>query len=210
MPKKSKQAEGESPKSAAEYYKLNTKAVEELVTADASNSPKVSPAELRKYRSASGIKLPAVVKALLIKIWFAGMVCFFFLWGLGIYIPDQLDQLVIVGLALGFVTDILTNNVFHFIEKTPRENDRWMMFPARSFLTLPCNILYAFLILACVVATYGVINRLALSVTGASDTVPLGVGPILFGVFATAWDMLFITMKHTLSRIITDAKQKQR
>ena len=192
----------------SEYYRLNTQAVEDLVTADESNSPPVSAAELRKYRSGPRVTMADWAKALLIKCWFAGAVCFFFLWGLGIYVTDYWDQLLILGVALGIVTDLLTNNLFRFYAKTPGANDRWMMFPQKKFITLFLNVLYAFLVLVCVVMTYQAVNALLVAITGARDTVPLGVGPILFGVFVTAWDQLFITMKRTLIKIFRDARKR--
>lgn len=192
----------------SEYYRLNTQAVEDLVTADESNSPPVSAEELRKYRSGPRVTMADWAKALLIKCWFAGAVCFFFLWGLGIYVTDYWDQLLILGVALGIVTDLLTNNLFRFYAKTPGANDRWMMFPQKKFITLFLNVLYAFLVLACVVMTYQAVNALLVAITGARDIVPLGVGPILFGVFVTAWDQLFITMKRTLIKIFRDARKR--
>jgi len=208
MAKKKRQPEKEAEKTLSEYYRLNTQAVEDLVTADESNSPQVPAAELRKYRSGPRLTLADWAKALLIKCWFAGAVCFFFLWGLGIYVTDYWDQLLVLGVALGIVTDLLTNNLFRFYAKTPGANDRWMMFPQKKFITLFLNILYAFLVLACVVATYQAVNALLIALTGAKDTVPLGVGPILFGVFVTAWDQLFITMKRTLIKIFRDARKR--
>jgi len=208
MAKRKRQPEKEAEKTLSEYYRLNTQAVEDLVTADESNSPQVPAAELRKYRSGPRLTLADWAKALLIKCWFAGAVCFFFLWGLGIYVTDYWDQLLVLGVALGIVTDLLTNNLFRFYAKTPGANDRWMMFPQKKFITLFLNILYAFLVLACVVATYQAVNALLIALTGAKDTVPLGVGPILFGVFVTAWDQLFITMKRTLIKIFRDARKR--
>ena len=82
MGRKSRKPAPEEHRDAAEYYKLNTKAVEDLVTADKNNSPQVSEAELRKYRSGLKIQLKDWVKVTLIKWWFAGAVCCFFFWGL--------------------------------------------------------------------------------------------------------------------------------
>ena len=208
MAKRKRQPEKEAEKTLSEYYRLNTQAVDDLVTADESNSPQVSAAELRKYRSGPRVSLADWAKALLIKCWFAGAVCFFFLWGLGMYVTDYWDQMLVLGVALGIVTDLLTNNLFRFYAKTPGANDRWMMFPQKKFITLFLNILYAFLVLACVVMTYQAINALLVALTGARDTVPLGVGPILFGVLVTAWDQLFITMKRTLIKIFRDARKR--
>ena len=197
MARKQKNPPRETPKSAADYYKLNLKAVDDLVTADRDNSPKVSEAELRKYRSGPKIRLSESLKALLIKFWFNGATCFFFLWGLGAYLHSWLDQMVVLALALGAVTDLLTNNVFRFYARTPGTNDRWMMFPQRAFYTLPLNLLYAGVLLFLVMTTYNVVNAAIIGVTGVKDTLPLGVGPILFGVFTTAWDILLIRIKHT-------------
>ena len=210
MARKKGAAPRDEERAAADYYRLHVKAVDDLVNADRDNSPPVSEEELRKYRSGPKLRLSDWVKAVLIKVWFAGMVCFFFLWGLGTYLPDQLDLLLVVGLALGFVTDLLVNSIYRFYAKTPGANDRWLMFPKKGFSSLPKNVLYAFLLLFCVVMTYNAINAAVIALTHAADTVPLGVEPILFGVFTAAWDLLFLQMKRTGKRIWADAKKGAR
>ena len=104
-------------KSASDFYKLHTKAVEDLVTADESNSPEVSKEELRKYQSHASLHIADWVKILFIKAWFPGSVCFFFIWGLSAYLKSQVDLAFVVGMAMGIVTDLLTNNVLRFFEK---------------------------------------------------------------------------------------------
>lgn len=205
MARKRKDPPAEARKTAADYYKLNIKAVDDLVEADVTNSPKVSEAELRKYRSGPRITLSDTLKALLIKVWFAGATCFFFLWGLGTYLQSWLDQLVVLGLALGAVTDLLTNNIYRFYAKTPHGNDRWMMFPQKAFYTLPLNIVYGYVLLFLVVTTYNVLN---LALTGiAGEGAALGVGPILFGVFTAAWDTLLIAFKRMATGMFADARR---
>ena len=113
-----------------------------------------------------------------------------------------------VGIALGFVTDLLTNNVLRFFEKTPGANARWMMFPRKGYASLPLNLIYAFVLLLAVVGTYHVLNTVIMAVTGAGDTLPLGVEPILFGLITLGWDLLLIKMKHTLVAIGRDAARK--
>ena len=203
-----KKQQRESDRSASEYYKLNTKAVNDLVTADVSNSPKVDEKELRKYRSHASLHVSDTLKVLFLKWWVAGMVCFFFYWGLGTYLSAQLDQLFVLGIALGMIKDLIENSVIRFWAKTPGANDRWMMFPKKNFYYLPLNVLYAFLLLSCVVMTYNVINTLWIAASGAVDTVPLGVGPILFGLFTMGWDLLFLFLKRTAGQILRDAKKK--
>jgi len=205
--KNSGTVKSEEKKNTGDYYKLKTKAVEDLVSADESNSPAVSKEELARYRSRGKIKLPEWVKAVFIKTWFAGAVCFFILWGLGIYVTAQLDMLFILGVALGIVNDILVNNIFRFYESTPGANNRWMMFPKKNFANFFFNIIYSFVILFCVYTLYNLINIAIIGATGADGTIPFGVEPLFFGTFYMAFDMLFIGMKRTFIKIVEDAKK---
>ena len=200
----------DAPEQAGSYYDLPLKAVDDLVTADESNSPPVTDQELRKYRSRSRIHLADWLKALLIKAWFSGAVCFFFYWGLGTYLHDALDKLVVLGVALGIVFDILLNNLYRFYASPAGANDRWMMYPQKKYITFPLNILHAFVLLALVVTTYQAINLALVALTGVKDKIFLGVEPILFGVFTTLWDQALISLKGVFKRIIQDAKQKNR
>lgn len=194
----------------SDYYKLNTKAVDDLASANRENTPQYSEEELNRYRTKSRFPLPAWLKAILLKAWFAGSVCFFIFWGLGVYLQNNLDMLLVFGLALGVVTDLLVNSIFRFYAETEKANDKWMMFPQKNYLYLFCNILYAYLLLFCVNMLYQIINRAIIAVTGAVDTIPLGVEPILFGVFYMGFDLLLIRVKHLFQKIISDAKSSVR
>ena len=195
---------GEQEKTNADYYRLNTKAVDDLVNANAENSPPVSQKELRKYHAQKKPLLADWVKAVLLKAWLAGIVCYFILWGLGPYALNQMDMLLVVGVALGFVTDIITNNILRFIAKPEGAMDRFMMFPKKAFWTLPLNLVYAFALLFLVVFTYNGINIL---LAGPDGNTALGVGPILFGCFTMGWDMLLIGCKRLAKNIVKDAQK---
>ncbi len=205
---KKKQIRGEEEdKAAADYYKLNRQAVDDLVNANEENSPEVSEEELRKYRSGTRrFKVADWVKILFVKFWFPAAVCYFMIWGLGVYVSDLLDLLFITGIAMGIVTDLLTNNLLRFLGETEGENDRWMMFPKKRFITFIFNILYAWVVLFLVFTIYTMLNSLVASVTGQPEQVALGVEPILFGIFYVAFDSLLIGAKHLLGRILDDAK----
>ena len=194
----------EERKSAQDYYKLHSDAVNDLVSANEENSPVVSEAELRKYRSGSKIKLSETVKSLLVKYWFNGAVCFFFFLGLGNYLRDLLDQLFVLGLAMGIFTDILVNNVLRFIAKPEGANDRWMMVPKKQLSSLFVNIAYAYVVLFFVYMFYNLVNTVLQSFGGSV----LSVEPLLFGLFYLGFDLLFIAMKKLMIRIIDDAKKK--
>ena len=199
MAKKQTEDTAEKGKSTADYYKLNTRAIEDLVSADSTNSPEVSAKELKQYGARKHLKLSQWLEALLIKSWFNGVVCYFFLWGLGSYIADSLDLLLVTAIALGFVTDIVTNNVLRLIEKDDGANTRWIMFPQRKkFVTLPLNVIYAILLMALIVMTYSLINR----------AVSIGVEPVLFGLITLMWDLALIATKHLFKTILADAREK--
>ncbi|MBQ7992071.1 MAG: hypothetical protein IJ252_03475 [Solobacterium sp.] len=180
----------------ADFYDLKTDAVKALVEADESNSPEVSKEELAKYRSKSGLHLPQWLKMLLIKWWFAGSVCFFFIWGLGIYMADIYDTLLITAIGMGVVTDILTNNALRFMERTKGESDRWIMVRKRRYISFFLNILYAGLVLWFVYMLYTVINAAAAAISHNPDRIFLGVGPIMFGLFYLGFDLLFIVIRN--------------
>lgn len=185
-------------------YQLNTEAVEKLASADASNVPDYSEAELNRFRTRGRVHLPNWLKIIAIKAWFAGAVCFFILWGLGNYLAG-LDMLVVCAVALGMVTDLLTNNSLRFLEDTPGGNDQWMMIPPKGVRSFVLNILYACVITACIFMFYNVVNYLIISITGVEDKVPLGVEPLLFGLLCMGFDMLLIGVKRLCLGIFRDA-----
>lgn len=187
-------------------YDLKSDAVETLVNADSEEAPEYSEEELNQYRSRKGIHIPETLKVVFIKAWFAGAVCYFFLWGLGTYVSSLIDMLFILGVVMGVVTDLLVNNVIRFIEPTAGANDKWLMFPKKGNASFFLNILYSFVIIFCVYMLYNVINFTITAITGNTDSVPLGVEPILFGVFCMAFDLLFIGIKRMFGSIIRDAK----
>ena len=169
----------------------------------------MSEEELRAYRSGPKMKVADWVKMLFIKFWFAAAVCYFFFWGLGGFLPSVLDQLVVTGLALGVATDLLTNPVLRFFERTKGENARWMMVTRKTYSGLFLNILYGYVVLFLVFTLYNVINIAAIQLLGLpGDQVVLGVEPILFGLFYLGFDLLLIQMKRMMTGMVRDAAKK--
>ena len=189
-----------------DLYRIKAEAVEDLVNANKENTPSYSEEELKKYRSKSRLNINPVFKALFIKFWFSGVVCYFFIWGLGMYIPSNLDLYFVTAIGIGFVKDILENNLYRFVANPEGSNDRWMMFPKKSYMSLVFNVLYAILVTGCVYFTYQGINFVGTS--GNNDRVVFGVEPIFFGIFYMGFELLFLWMKHMAVRIIADAKKK--
>ncbi len=195
-------------KSTSDYYKLKTDAVNRLVTASEETAPEVSEEELRKYTKKGRFSLPTWLKVFFVKFWFNGAVCYFFFWGLGTYITATLDMLFVVGFAMGCITDLLVNNIFHYFEKEPGFYDRWIMIPKRKWWTIFPNIVYAYLILFFVVGAYSVLNYLVLKNSADGTAIAVGVEPTLFGLFYLGFDMLFVGMRNLFGRIVSDAEKK--
>ena len=183
-------------------YSLKSDAVETLANADREEAPVYSQEELNKYRTKKGFHIPDWTKLLLIKVWFAGAVCFFILWGLGLYVGSMLDMLFVLGLVLGMVMDVLENSIIRFIEKIPGGNSEWMFFPKKGMGSFFGNLVYGCVIVLCVYMTYNGINSVLSMLFGTTDVVYLGVEPILFGAFSMGFDMLFIWIKRTLAELI--------
>ena len=82
-----------------DLYSIKSKAVDDLVNATVENTPKYSEEELKKYRAKSKINISPTFKALFVKFWFSGVVCYFFIWGLGMYIPSTLDLFAVTAVG---------------------------------------------------------------------------------------------------------------
>ena len=205
-----KQEEQKVKKSAENYYDLKKDAVERLANADKKVYPKTKADPGKAYRSSALDKVPNWIKALFIKFWFNGSVCFFIFWGLGMYVTAMLDMIFVLAIVMGMVTDILVNNAFRFLATYEGQNDKWMMFPKKKYWTFVANILYAFPVLVGVIWFYNILNVVLNNIKGTEGELFVGVEPILFGLAYMAIDMLFITMKNTMIKIISDAKQKNR
>lgn len=184
-------------------YKLNTSAVDRLVDASKGKVAKVDEKEVAQYKSGKLQKIPTFIKAILIKWWFAGAACFFFLWGLGSIVQDQIVLLIILAMGIGMITDLLTNNFLRFLESSDREYDKWMIFPWRKWWTIFLNVVWSFILLFLVVKTYDLINMWIIAAQNLDPTsVPLGVEPLLFGVFYTVYDLAFVWLKNLVVFII--------
>lgn len=201
-----KQKGGQDTKPAAEnYYKLKTDAVNRLVNTE--NAPEVSDAEIRKYKSRGKLNIPSWFKVVFVKFWFSGAICYFFLWGLGTYISG-LDLMFALAVGLGIVMDVMVNNLLHYFEPEKGAYDRWMMVTVRKFWSLFLNVIYAGLLLYCIVGAYNIVNTLLVGDVETAERVAVPVEPILFGLLYLGFDMLFITIKNTILKVVRDAEAK--
>ncbi|MDE6731820.1 MAG: hypothetical protein K2J77_02955 [Oscillospiraceae bacterium] len=188
------------------YYGLKTDAVDRLI--NAKNAPPVSDKELEKYTHKRKLRIPQWLKVVLIKLWFAGAVCYFVMWGLGLMISG-LDLIAVLAVALGIVTDLMTNNAVRHFAPSEDAGAKWLMFPKKKFWTFFANIGYAIVLLFFVIQSYTIINTI---LTGTAPdkatTIAVGVEPILFGLLIMGFDVLFVTIKNNVVKAFKNAMDK--
>ena len=201
-----KKKKGRNEKPAAEnYYDLKTDAVNRLVNAE--SAPEVSDAEIRKYKSRGKINIPTWFKIVFVKFWFSGAICYFFLWGLGTYISG-LDLMFVLAVGLGMSMDLMVNNLLHYFEPEKGAYDKWMMVPFRKFWSIFLNVVYAGVLLYCIIWAYNVINTFLVGSIETAQTVAVPVEPVLFGLLYMGFDMLFIAVRNTIMKVFRDANAK--
>lgn len=197
--------------SAADYYKLNTKAVDDLADADVSNSPPVSKEELERYGAKRQGGLPNWLKVCFTKFWFAGAVEFFMMTGLVASFPaitNPENQIVIVGIVMGMVTDLLTNNILRFMAMPDGANDPWMMFPKKRFMTFFYNIIYGMFLIFLVIVLYAATNLVLNAIHSGTEPISLMVEPLLFGLFYMLCDIGLVGVKNLIVKLVSSRKNK--
>ena len=153
-------------------------------------------------------KVPAWIKAIFAKFWFAGAVCFFIMWGIGLH--DE-DAVLIMGIITGIIVDVLVNPLLRYMETKPKEYNAYMMFPFpfKQFWTFFTNILYYIIVLFFVNLCYLGVNELINLIKGTQALYYLGVEPLMFGAFTVIVDMVFIGIKDGIVALIRRLKKKK-
>lgn len=202
-----------------DYYDLNTDAVKNLAYAfDEENAQKISESkEIEKKVKAekrNGLdflsRIPIWLKAVFIKYWMAGVVCYLFFVGIGYYVSDVYALILVAGVAQGIFTDLLTNTMFLYFEKN-KEYHPYMLLPVscKKVWTFAINIPFGLIEVILVYLIYTYINYLIVTSRGIDEgTVILGVEPLLYGVFFVLIDMAFIGIKDLVVYLIKKAKTK--
>ena len=150
--------------------------------------------------------LPTWLKAVFIKWWFAGAVCYFIVWGLSVYIQNDENLMLLTGVVLGIVVDIFVNPAFRYLESDRREYDPYIMFPFpfKQFWTFFTNIIYYVFIMFLVARLYGVLQKLTGFIDGS-----LAVEPLLFATFCLIIDMAFIGIKDAIVYLVKKNSKKR-
>ena len=164
--------------------------------------------EFDPYRHNFLAWLPAWVKAIFIKWWFAGAVCFFIMWGIG---QTGLDAIFLVGVILGVIVDVLVNPIFRMLESDKKEYNYYMMFPfpLKAFWTFLTNVIYYLAIALVINYCYFGVNQIINLIKHTTDVYYVGVEPLLFGVFCVVADMAFIGIKDLIVFLVKKSKKNK-
>lgn len=226
MSRKNKKQEKET--TIENFYDLRQEAVDDLVEAlktgesdkevstniaditgeDTGAKRGTKKAEFNPYKRDFLAKIPVWLKAVFIKWWFAGCVCYFVIMGLGYYIGSDVDLWFLTALVYGIIVDIMVNPIFRFMESPEKEYDKYMMFPFpfKAFWTFFTNIIYYFLVMFIVNLITNAIN---LAIQAAGGTFAVYLNPLLFATLTLGVDMAFIGLKDLLVWLIRKNKRKK-
>lgn len=156
-------------------------------------------------------RVPVWIKAVFIKFWFAGAVCYFVMFGLSLYIAAD-DLFLFSGLILGLLTDFIVNPIFRMLESDDKEYNNYMMFPfpVKVYWTFLTNLIYYIAVMFTVSYMYTGLNMLINVIAGTPDhTIAVGVEPLLYGAFCVIADMAFIGIKDLVVHLVKRAKKKK-
>ena len=231
--KKGKQPPKET--SIENFYDLKTKEMDELVaalkgetpedapvptaniaeiTGEAQEGKKAGKAEFDPYKRDKFSRMfPFWLKALFIKFWFFGLVCYFVLMGLGtlfvgsdgnISVQKSWDLYVLCGLVSGVFVDCFVNPIFRMMESDRKEYNYFMMFPFpfKKIWTFFANLVYYLGVMALVALFY----ELIFGVLNISEFI--GVEPLGFGLACLIVDMALIGIKDLIVFLVKRAVKK--
>lgn len=177
------------------------------ITGEEVKSKKKKDRHFDPYKRDKLAMLPTWIKAIFVKWWFAGCVCYFIMLGLGSYISNNENLMLLTGLVLGIVVDIMVNPLFFFFESDAREYNNYIMFPFpfKKFWTFFANAIYYILVMTIVSALYTLLN---LAVQNINADWFVGVEPLLFATACVIVDMAFIGIKDLIVWLVNRKKKK--
>ena len=217
------------------FYELKSKEMDELVSAlkgeidentpvptaniaeitgEAEKGDKKKKKEFDPYKRDKLSAIPTWIKALFIKFWFFGAVCYLVLMGLGSLVIDDegsgytliqsIEQFLLCGIVTGIFVDCFVNPIFRMIESDRKEYNYFMMFPFpfKQFWTFFTNMIYYLLVAICVGYVYLFIDTYVSAFSGA--------GPLFFGFLCLVVDMAFIGIKDLIVFLVKRAVRKSR
>ena len=122
----------------------------------------ISMDDLHAYKQQGFLaRIPYWIKAVLLKYWFYGAICFFVLMGLGASLEKGENRAIACGLIAGLVFDFIVYGIYRAMDSDKKESKHYMMFKSKSVYSVLINVSYqllvfilGMLIMTSIVATY--------------------------------------------------------
>lgn len=138
------------------------------------------------------------IKACVVRLWFAGLICYLVLWGSSVS-NDLLDLLLLLPLAHFLCDVLLANPIIRSVFKT-RLNLQKKYGEMNSFQRIKIWVyafLEVFLTVAIVIGIYEGLNRMIIAIGGLDKTaVPFPVEPFSYALIYTLVYYLFYFLKY--------------
>jgi hypothetical protein len=201
----------ESPQTI--HYDLKAEAIDDLAAALKEDPAKPTKTETnipKPYKVDKLANIPTWIKAMFVKFWVAGAICYFGYWGMGISVPSTLDLIVLVGVLIGIINYLLVNPAFLYFESDKKEYHAYLILPlsGKKYWTLFVHVAYGLIVNFAVFGIYTLINIAFVQMRDLPEgTITLGVEPLLYGLFFLLIDMFFVSCKNLLVKAIRIGKR---
>lgn len=159
------------------------------------------------YAVSKTYRFPLWLKAVFAKWWFPGMVFYFIFFGIGAIVNQDLLALVL-GLAVGLVTDIFLNHYFRDFSSPNHDYTKFIIFGRkRSFFTLPVNlVVYVVLSFLSAFMINVVIHLLKVA---NPDEFMFALGGLLYATFMLAFDLIIVFIRNMITKLVLKIKAKK-
>ena len=122
----------------------------------------ISMDDLHAYKQQGFLaRIPYWIKAVLLKYWFYGAICFFVLMGLGGAGANGENGAIVCGLIAGLVFDFIVYGIYRAMDSDKKESRYYVMYKSKKIWSVFVNIPYqllvfilGMLIMTSIVATY--------------------------------------------------------
>lgn len=161
--------------------------------------------DIDKYTKTSLLsKIPYGVKAIFIKYWFYGAVCFFVGMGLGNLGVQGFTYVAIAGLVAGALIDIACDNILLMMDSSKNESKDYMIFKNKSIWSMLINILYAILLYY----LCGIFCSTMVSLY-TDPTIWFLQEPLSQALVLIIFDGVFLAIKYLIKVIVRKNKEKK-
>ena len=147
------------------------------------------------YKLSRFQRIPFWVKAVLVKYWSFGMIYYFIVAGLGLYLInfDPIFSFLIMGVTMGLVNDIIINNILSVMDDDREQSHWYWIFHSKKAYSLFINIFYGILwgVLSGILAAF-------LSSIIPNNTIGLFQEPLSFALVGSLVEAVFISIKNIL------------